>query len=328
MTDALLSTPRAAPLAAQRTLASIAAIGAVGWALLVVLGEHLPSGGDPVSQSLALAVGAIVPLGLSIAPAHEAERAYFTLLCYLLPPAQLGALVSLALPTGPAAGAAASFWVVACIVIAVMGLGRMRAALDASDRGIALAWIFLPVGAVWLVMARLGAAPLHLSSLLVALTAAHFHYAAFAALTVISMAHLHAGGDGSKRGLAAAIGAVTVAMVLVALGITLSPEAVDGGARAGGIGEVISQAGAVLFTLAFLAHLLIVVRVPLPSMLARVAIGLGALAPLGALPLAILYTFGALDLDTMIAWHAPLNTYGFGGLSLLGWALHRHRSAR
>jgi hypothetical protein len=250
------------------------------------------------------------------------------LLCYLLPPAQIGALVSLALPSGPAAGGAASFWVVASIVIAVMGLGRMRAASDASDRGIALAWIFLPVGAVWLVMARLGASPLHLSSLLVALTAAHFHYAAFAALTVVSMAHA-AGQGAPHRALALTIAALAIAMILVAVGITLSPEAVDGGARTSGVGEVISQAGAVLFTLAFLAHAVALVPsiTKLPSVPARLAIGLGALAPLGALPLAIFYTFGALDLDTMIAWHAPLNTYGFGGLSLLGWALVRFRRA-
>jgi len=314
----------AAPLAAQRTLASIAAIGSVGWALVVVLGEHLPSGGDPVSQSLALAIGAVVPLGLSIAPAKEAERPYFTLLCYLLPPAQLGALVSLTLSSGPAAGAAASLWVVACIVIAVMGLGRMRAASHPSDRGVALAWIFLPVGAVWLVMARVGASPLHLSSLLVALTAAHFHYAAFAALTVVSMACAHVQG-GARRALHATLVTLAIAMALVALGITLSPQAVDGGARDAGLGERISQAGAVLFTLAFLTHAVVLFPsiARLPPVPARIAIGLGALAPLGALPLAILYTFGALDLDTMIAWHAPLNTYGFGGLSLVGWALVR-----
>lgn len=70
--------PIADPLAAQRTVASIAAIGAVGWALIVVLGEHSPRGGVPVSQPLA--VGAVIPLGLRIAPAHQAERPYLTLL--------------------------------------------------------------------------------------------------------------------------------------------------------------------------------------------------------------------------------------------------------
>ena len=318
----------AAPLAAQRTLAPISAIGAVAWALLYVLGDLLPSGGDPVSQSLAFAIGVVVPLGLSVVPAKDGERPYFTLLCYLVPPAQIGALASLMLSSGPVAGGAASLWVVASIVIAVMGLGRMRVASGASDRGVALAWIFLPVGAVWLVMARLGASPLHLSSLLVALTAAHFHYAAFAALTVVSMACAHAEG-GARRALHATLVALAVAMVLVALGITLSPEAVDGGARDAGLGERISQAGAALFTLGFLAHAAALVPTlgKVRSLPARIALGLGALAPLGALPLAILYTFGALDLDTMITWHAPLNTYGFGGLSLIGWALVRFRSA-
>lgn len=307
------------------------------WGLFFVLSSVaprlLPGGSDPVSLALLLAILSLVPLGLSLVRANEAEGPFFLVLAYLLPAAQIGGVAAITLGTGPFAGAAASLWVVAAIVIAVMGLGRLRSSTAprrAYDLGVASAWIFLPVGAVWLVMARVGASPLGLSSLLVSLTAVHFHYAAFATPLLFALVWDRSSSVGARRALLLSIGLAAVAIVLVAVGITLSPTTVDRSAAGisddEGPGRILSQLGALLFTLAFVLHATVLLTHVGPRLrpLPRVLTSLGALAPLAALPLALLFTVGAMDLDTMVHWHGQLNAYAFAGLSLLGWAFAIH----
>lgn len=303
----------------------ISGIGLVVWGAFVATGRLWPSGDDPVSHAIAFAILVVVPLALAVAPEIDGERAYRQTLAFLLPLGQLGALVAIATDARLASVAGASAWVVASVLVALMGVGRLRSrdGVLASRVGLGLAWMLLPVGAVWLTMARAGIAPLGLSTLLVSLTAAHFHVAGLATLTLLAVARRSAQKRWAQRSLDAGIGLATLAIALVALGITLAPQAAEGHAVEASAGVWISRIGALTYVVVLSIHAAAVAldaATPLRP-LPRALVTLGALAPLAAMALAVAYTFGAIDLDTMIAWHGPLNAYGFAGLTLTGWAL-------
>src|SRR4029077_3860861 len=80
------------------------------------------------------------------------------------------------------------------------------------------ALLYFPVGCVWLVLSRLGANPLGFSDDIVLLTAVHFHYAGFAALTILGMIGRLAEGTLYRL---SAWGAIT-GIPLLAVGITFS----------------------------------------------------------------------------------------------------------
>jgi hypothetical protein len=301
----------------------IAGIGLVVWGAFVATARMWPSGDDPVSHAIAFAILVLVPLTLGVAPELAGERPYRRTLAYLLPLGQLGALVAIAIDTRLVSVAGASLWTVACLLVALMGAGRLRDREPSSRLGLALGWLLLPVGAVWLTMARAGIAPLGLSSLLVSLTAAHFHVAGLATLTLLSVAAAHTAADWSRRALTVAVALAALAIALVALGITLAPEAAEGRASEAGVGQWISRLGAITYVVVLVLHAAAIALDvgPRLAVLPRALVTLGALAPLAAIALAVAYTFGAITLDTMIGWHGPLNAYGFAGLSLLGWTL-------
>ena len=80
--------------AAQRTLRSFGAVGAGLFVLLAVLSRWLPGGDDPVSRTLLVALLVVVPLALALVEANEAERPYFAVLAYLVPPTALAGACS------------------------------------------------------------------------------------------------------------------------------------------------------------------------------------------------------------------------------------------
>lgn len=314
-------------LAAQRTLRSLGAIGGVAFVAATVGARFAPAGDDPVSRALLLAILVLVPLALGLIEANEAEAPYFGLLAYLVPPAAIAGAGSILLDTGPVAGAAASLWVVAALVVAAMGLGRLRSARPehrASDLGLAAAALYLPVGAVWLVLSRFGATPLGLPSILVALTAVHFHHGAFAALVVLTTAWARA--ERRRPMLALAIALAAGAMVVVAVGILLAPSGALGGADALPVGRALSIAGAAMllgaFVLSAAAHAL-EVHGRLRHRGAKVLLGLAALAPVLTAVLALLFTLDVIELDLMVRAHGETNAYLTVLGALVGWTLER-----
>jgi len=315
-------------LASQRTLRSFGAVGAGLFVALAAASRWLPGGDDPVSRTLLVALLVVVPLALALVDANEAERPYFAVLAYLVPPTALAGACSILFDPGPLAGGAASLWVVTTLVVAAMGLGRLRSARPgqrALDLGLAAAFLYLPVGAVWLVLSRFGIEPLGLPSIIVALTAVHFHHGAFGALIVIAMAASRA--ERTRGWLAVALALAAAAMVVVAVAVTLAPSALGAsGDDAAGGARPLATFGAAMLELAFLLQGAALAREVLGRLRhrgARVLVGLAALAPLATMALAALYTLGLVELDLMVHAHGEANAYLTVLAALAGWTLER-----
>ncbi len=89
--------------------------------------------------------------------------------------------VGLIAPRGVGAAALTAPW---CFVAAAIALDLVRSPAQGRDRFGAVtacaSVAFLVVGASWATLAAIGADPVHVSDVIVILTAAHFHYAGFA----------------------------------------------------------------------------------------------------------------------------------------------------
>src|SRR5262249_31700122 len=122
------------------------------------------------------------------------------------------------LPQGFLAAALAVPWLALTGLIALIGLGRIwqhgHGPLHelCMDAGL----VYVAVGGAWAVLDRLGTRPLGFESVIVLLTAIHFHYAGFVLPIVTGLAIREVGG---RVAWGAGVG-VIVGVPVVAAGIT------------------------------------------------------------------------------------------------------------
>lgn len=234
----------------------------------------------------------------------------------LQPVCASAAALSFVGPRGPMAAGLAAVWLAFTGWLALHGLVRLRrrGLRPAAELAIDAGLLFLPVGGGWLVLSRLGVAPLGFEEPIVLLTAVHFHYAAFAALILIGLAGRALGPSPYLGGI---VGGAILGSPLVAAGITVSPFL-----------ELLGAAilAAALGALAILTLLRIAPRLRGAS---RVLVCLQALSVLVAMPLAVAWAAGrwldlpTVALSTMARIHGTANALGFALCGLLGWTLAR-----
>lgn len=204
-----------------------AALGALLWVALLPVRVFR----DPGEALVALAVACVVPLGVSVAcramgdDGHEA-RALQRLLAVAAP----FGLASFVPAVGALAGALAGVWMFATIAVALRGWQRLavRGPAPLALLAVDLGHLYLPVGGAWLLASRAGFSPMGFFEPIVLYTAAHFHYAGFAAPVVLGLLGLSLFPQGAApRGANAVLYRVAAVVVmagvpLVAVGITVS----------------------------------------------------------------------------------------------------------
>ena len=167
-----------------------AAFGGLLWLAAPRLATTLPAFGSIEHLFLLLPL-VLAPLGLVLLfrlIGTDGVRAPPLVLVYLQPIAGASLLVSFGLPPGTLAAALAGSWWVGTLVALVSGLGRLRARFGAQPPApnLVAALLFLPVGATWLVLSRLGAGPRSFTPLTVFLAALHFHFSGFTLQVLIA----------------------------------------------------------------------------------------------------------------------------------------------
>lgn len=209
-------------------------------------------------------------------------------------------------------------WAMVTGLLAVHGLTGLFSPGGRSPDELCLSagLLYLPVGAAWLVAARLGIAVLGFATPIVTLTAIHFHFISLAGLILTGMA-----GRAIRQYRPAlwliyrvAAPAVIVSPALVAAGISLSPLVEV-------VGALILVAGLVVVAALVLAWIVPVIK-PLPAkLMLAVSHGLALLA----MAFAAIYALGefggawAISIPDMLRYHGWINAVGFGLVGLLGW---------
>lgn len=295
--------------------------GSVAWLLLA--GADLAGGTDLglITLLLALAPLVVVPLGFAL-PRPVGPTAWSRLLAVAQPVGALAVAGALLLPTGGLAATIAGVWLGVCLwaaaaEVAVWWRRGSRAVPEIARLG---GFLYLCVGATWLVFDRLAVRPLDLPAEIVELTAVHFHYAGFAAALIAGTATARAGSSG--RGLAG------VATLLVLAG---SPVVAAGFAAFGPL----QIAGAVLLTVGLLTLAWVTVRGIVPHLRdqpARWLLTVSSVTVVVPMLLAVQWAVGhnyatpALSIPDMARLHGSLNAFGFTLCGLLGWLRATDRS--
>lgn len=235
----------------------------------------------------------------------------------LQPIGALSLVVSFVQPAGMTAGLLALPWLLVTGLVAFAGLLRLRrhAWHILPELAIDAGLIYLSIGGVWTIMARLGERPLDFDDVIVFLTAMHFHYAGF----VLPLATGLAGRCILGRLGSISAAAVIAGVPLTAIGITASQL------QWGQALEVLSavflaSAGLLVVT----QNVRLVWRGDTPR-LARLLWALSATALAFGMVLAGLYglrfimPLPGLNIPSMRAWHGTANALGFALPVLAAW---------
>jgi hypothetical protein len=213
-------------------------------------------------------------------------------------------------------------WLATTMCLAMVGLTDVGRHLRGPPHRLCIdaGLIYLGVGGAWAALHRAGVRPLEFDSVIVLLTAIHFHYAGFLLPVLASLPMQQAPGRLARLAGLGVIGA----MPMVAAGITATQL---------GSGTWLECLAA--WFLAATGTLTGVVYVRLAGKsahggLVRVLWGIAGVSLIGGMVLASLYAcrfswpMEWLDIPAMRAFHGTANALGFTLLASLGWLWTRN----
>lgn len=304
-----------------RVLAAFGVCSALAW------WSHV--GGGILVLALMLAPAVVVPLGLALIASSGEPRplpfAYRAAVC-IMPLDVVVATVGWTAPPGDGAAiACATVHVVFCGVVALFAVARVLERLRVlgarglftplQELALDVGLVLLPVGSIWLLASRAGVPLVGFREPVVTLTAAHFHYAGFAAPVVLGCVGRAFALDKLRTARAYRVATITVCagIPLTAIGIMTT--------------HVVEATAAVLLACGMLvvcALLLAVVprRAAERSTLAAGLFAVAGVALLGTMGLAVTFALtssagrdssfdGPLSVQTMIDLHGGGNAIGF-----------------
>jgi YndJ-like protein len=301
------------------------------------------------------AIAVVVPLGVALTAGSYPARVSAVQRRVVALGAAFG-LASFLFAPGAAAATLALAWLLATVPGALLGLSRLsrRPFEQLQERAIDIAQLYLPVGAAWLFASRAGLAPLGFQEPIVLYTAAHFHFAGFAAPLIVGLLgrdlglnptsiHENPGSAKMSRPVAQWVatlyrGAALIVIVgvpLVAVGITVSralegPAAVLLGIGMLALASLLVARGGKRISAAPLGD-----SVGRPTLFQQRLSGAlfvsAGLSLVGSMVFAILFALTSsanrnatttfIPYSLMALCHGVANAIGFSTLSLVGFAL-------
>ncbi len=304
----------------KRWISFSAWLGAALW----IAAPWLPVGAPPsfgsiehvfLSLPLVAAPLALLVLSTLLGPCVVAER--------LQPFAACLVLASFCGPKGAVAGGLAAPWLFMALLVAAHGVRRIprRPGVNLSNVSLLAAHVFLPVGAVWLVLSRLGVGPRGFSAATVFLAALHFHFSGFTLQIVIAAVGRKLQAAAPRLGTfhrCLAVGAIAALLAIAAGNAVASPAL-----------KLAGVALMVLSTIALATSTMALARVAADRReRALLLVSAGSIA--GAMILAGIYGAGELTgngwigITRMVSVHGLLNALGF---TLCGLSAHLERTA-
>ncbi len=270
---------------------------------------------------LLLAIVVLTPLALALIPQWAPSPGTLRGLRWvgwLQPIAAIPVVYAFVQPTGMLAASLTLPWLLCTGLVALAGMDLRRAAQDAHpvhEVVLTIGMCYLPIGAFWLLISRLGLRPLAFPDVIVLLTAVHFHYTGFAVPVITAMT----GRFLARQGLSVPIypwvaAAIIGATPSIAAGITFAPW--------------LEALGVLLIFLAVigLASVWIIYILPrISSTAARGLLTIAACAMVVAILPALLYGAGELwgrsfiTIPRMVQIHGLTNAFGFVACGLMGW---------
>jgi len=308
----------------MRTKISLTALaGGIIWLGLLAASRATRLELEWIDLLFLLAPLVIVPLGLGLTSQIEtggvASRVERIAIRIQLPCA-LAVVASFFFARGTLSAILAGMWLAFCGLLTLGAVVRIyKGAFRKLDSSFpAFAFLYLPVGAVWLIGSRFGLTPLGFQEPIVLLTAVHFHYAGFAApiLARSSRLALMRSTPSSAR---------PVLLNLVAAGVLVGPALLAAGFV---IGPRVKLTAAVVlaFSEISLALSFLFALKQVTNFASKILIALASVSVVFAMVLAALWAIGEYPLQPfvhlagMARLHGTANALGFTLCGLIGWA--------
>ncbi len=265
---------------------------------------------------MVLAPLALLLLWLLPEPATPANTPLQRAVRHVQPIAAAMLLASFHVPKGALAAWLAGGWLLVTLLVALSGMRRtLHGRAQRLNVSLLAAHIFLPIGAVWLLMSRLGVGPRGFSELTVLLAALHFHFSGFTLQLLIAATRARLPAhrrslDGLQRSLT--LGAVAGIPIIAAGNLSQTPAL-----------KFLGVSLMVLSTLA-LAVTSAAVALSVTGRITRLLLLASSASLFAAMALAGIYGVGELagrawiGVPRMAALHGLLNGVGFTLCGLLG----------
>jgi hypothetical protein len=211
-------------------------------------------------------------------------------------------ILAFAFPKGPLAGALAGPWLALALLVTASALRRKL------EPNLVAASVFLPAGAIWLLLSRLGIGPHALSESRVFLAAVHFHFSGFMLQILVVATGRHVRSEFARLQRLVAVGAIA-ALPQIAAGHLFALPAL----KAAGVFTIVSSTLGLSIT-SFAVSRWLGSRLLLVSSLSL------ALGMMLALVYELGEIFGAswLGIAPMVLLHGLTNAIGFAAAGLIG----------
>lgn len=288
------------------------------WLLAFGLSLPLSNAAEHIHLLLLTSILILVPLTLRLLVEHSEPNIIYQLYTVGFIVAAALVVASLLSAPGILTGLITIPWLGITGLIALLGLTRLmaRGFVPIEETIIDVGLLMLPVGGGWLTLYRLGIQVMDFSTLIVSLTAVHFHILAVGALLIGGMQGrlLRRNQPSALIAYRAAGVGLMLAPVIVAIGITFSLvlEVVGAFLLAGSL--------LTISVLSLRFNLLKAERVPV-----RWLLGISSVSLFLTMALAIAYPVGrlsgiwSLTIPQMIYLHGYVNTFGFALTGLLAF---------
>ncbi|MCD8511804.1 MAG: YndJ family protein [Bacillus sp. (in: Bacteria)] len=292
-------------------------LGAATWAALSVF-FHLGT----IEVLLSFSFLVLVPLSLYLTRTVDLggnllQSFSMVLVCHY--PFAVAGTFSLVFEPGLLAGVLAVVWLVYTLLLAGYGLVRLlaRGWRPMEELLIDAAFIYVVMGGVWLVLHRFAVEGLPFPSVIVLLTAIHFHYSAFLVPIFTGMLGRYVKREKLKfPGFSG-----------VAWGVIAGPMLVAAGINFGGAFEFVMVIIYVIILYWLAIGTVVVMLQGKGSVYGRWLVSLSSVALMVTMALSFLYSYGLtfgnvlLTIPDMVDFHGIGNAFGYGLLGLLGWLL-------
>jgi len=289
---------------------------------------------------LLLALFVITPLAVPFVLSPKEESPLSALILFLQPLASLLGGIAFFLNTGLLAATFAALWFLFTDLLALIGLVRLcqiphRRRTSLADLCLAVAWLYLPIGSTWMVLACWGLQPLGFGVHTDLLTAVHFHFIALAALIItgltgqtIQTIHTTQTTQTTQHRIFRAV------YRIAALGVLIDPLLVAAGltvAQVTGL-HFLDTAPADLLALSLILISLLGLHFVVPtttSRFAQVLLVLSYTTVFFTMLTAFTYALGVatgawtITIPQMVLIHGLENALVFGFCGLFGWRIRR-----